>query len=169
MKEELKEKPPFWFPIAPIMVFVCIYLDLLFSTHVVKWLDLEAAAGIPVLLRYGIGGALAVTGIVFFVWGFVQLRPAAAIGFARRLRDDGAYGLTRNPMYFGLNAAFWGAGCILDDLSVLIAACIWSLLNFLSVTLWEERQMLGKFGEEYLEYTKRVPRFIPLRFKKRAG
>ena len=70
-------------------------------------------------------------------------------------------------MYFGLNAAFWGTGLLLDSVKVLIGAFIWSVLNYLSVTLWEEKQMSGKFGEKYLEYKKRVPRFIPIKWRKR--
>ena len=137
MNQEIKEKPPFWFPIAPIII------------------------------RYIIGSLLTIIGIVFFIWGFVKLKPAAAIGFATKLRDKGAYKLTRNPMYFGVNSSFWGIGLILDNLSVLLAAFIWSVLNYLSVTLWEEKQMYGKFGEEYIEYKKRVPRFIPIKSKRR--
>ncbi len=117
--------------------------------------------GIPMLFRYIIGVPLIITGSTFFIWGFAHLKPAAAIGFAKKLRDKGAYGMTRNPMYFGLNAAFWGTGLLIDKLAVLIAALIWSILNYLSVVLWEEKQMYGKFGEEYIGYKKRVPRFVP--------
>ena len=167
MNQELKEKPPFWFPIAPIMVIVFIYLVLLLSQQILRWLNLETYIGIPIILRYSVGVLLVIIGLVFFIWGFIRLRPAAAIGYAKRLRDKGAYGLTRNPMYFGLNSAFWGAGIFLGNLSVLIAAFIWSLLNYLSVTIWEEKQMYAKFGEEYLEYKKRVPRFIPIKLKRK--
>ena len=167
MEQNLKEKPPFWFPIAPIMVIVCIYLVLLLSRHILNWLDLVTYFGIPIIVRYTVGIVLIIIGLIFFIWGFIRLKPAAAIGFAKSLRNSGAYGLTRNPMYFGLNAAFWGTGLLLDNLSVIIAAFIWTLLNYLSVTLWEEKQMYGKFGEEYLEYKKRVPRFIPIKWKRK--
>ncbi|MBL7129151.1 MAG: isoprenylcysteine carboxylmethyltransferase family protein [Ignavibacteria bacterium] len=166
MNQDLKEKPPFWFPIAPIMVIVFIYLVLLLSRQILIWLDLETYLGIPIIIRYIFGVPLIMIGLVFFIGGFARLKPAAAIGFAKRLRDTGAYGLTCNPMYFGLNATFWGTGLLLDNLSVLIGAFIWSILNYLSVTLWEEKQMYSKFGEEYLEYKKRVPRFIPIRLTK---
>jgi len=167
MNKDLKEKPPFWFPVAPVMVIVFIYLVIRMSRQILKWLNLETNLGIPVIIRYSAGSLLIITGLVFFIWGFVRLKPAAAIGYAKKLRNTGAYGLTRNPMYFGLNAAFWGTGVLLDNLSLLVAAFIWSFLNYLSVTLWEEKQMYGKFGEEYLDYKKRVPRFIPVKWKKK--
>ena len=167
MNQEIKEKPPFWFPIAPIMVVVFIYLILLLSGKILEWLDIETYLGIPIILRYLIGSILTIIGLVFFIWGFAKLKPAAAIGYAKKLRDKGAFGLTRNPMYFGVNAAFWGIGLILDNLAVLLAAFIWSVLNYLSVTLWEEKQMYDKFGDEYIEYKKRAPRFIPIKFKRK--
>jgi len=166
MTDDIKEKAPVWFPVAPIVVFVCVYCVLLLGGKIVSWLKLTNDFSIPYYLNYVIGILLAIVGLAFFVWGFAQLKPAAAIGFAKKLRDTGAYGLTRNPMYFGLNAVLWGIGLTLGKFSVLIAAFIWSLLNFLSVTLWEEKQMLGKFGDEYIDYKKRVPRFIPLKFRR---
>jgi len=163
MGKDLEEKAPFWFPIAPIIVVICIYYLLLLSKQIVIWLHLASYLNLPFFIGYIIGIPLAMTGLVFFIWGFSVLRPAAAIGFAKKLRHTGAYGLTRNPMYFGLNAALWGIGLVLGESSILITAFIWSFLNYLSVTLWEEKQMLGKFGDEYLEYKERVPRFIPIK------
>ena len=167
MEKDIKEKPPFWFPIAPIMVVVFIYFLLLLSRHILSWLDLSTYIGIPLYIRYTGGIALIIIGLIFFIWGFIRLKPAAAIGFAKKLRNTGVYGLTRNPMYFGVNAAFCGTGLLLDNLSVIIAALVWSLLNYLSVILWEEKQMNSKFGEEYLEYKERVPRFIPLMLREK--
>ena len=161
METDSKEKPPVWFPIAPIMVVVCITLVLQLSTTIVEYFNFNSKIEIPSFLRLLLGIPLVIIGLVFFIWGFSQLKPAAAIGFAKRLRTSGAYGLTRNPMYFGLNSAFWGTAILLDSLVVLIGAFIWSLLNVISVMLWEEKQMTGKFGQAYLEYKKQVPRFIP--------
>lgn len=163
MERSVKEKAPFWFPVAPIMVIVFIYLVLFLSNHILNWLAVGDRLSLPFFSGYILGLPLMLIGVVFFIWGFSQLRPAAAIGFARRLRDSGAYGLTRNPMYFGLNAAFWGAGLLLDRTSIVLGALIWSFLNYVSVTLWEEKQMFRKFGEEYLEYKKKVPRFLPIK------
>jgi protein-S-isoprenylcysteine O-methyltransferase Ste14 len=161
MEGDVKEKAPFWFPVAPIMVIVFIYLVLFLSNHILGWLAVGDRLSLPFFSGYILGLPLILIGVVFFIWGFSQLRPAAAIGFAKKLRDTGAYGLTRNPMYFGLNAAFWGVGLVLDSTTIVLGALIWSFLNYLSVTIWEEKQMFHKFGEEYLRYKKRVPKFIP--------
>jgi protein-S-isoprenylcysteine O-methyltransferase Ste14 len=166
MEKKEKERPPFWFPVAPVLVVVFIYLILLFSGQIIKRIYLGESFGIPEWLKYTAGVPLILVGLIFFIWGFVQLKPAAAIGFAKRLRDNGACGLTRNPMYFGVNAVFLGSGIFLDK-TVITGALIWSALNYLSVILWEEKQMLSKFGNEYIEYKKKVPRFIPVRIKRK--
>ena len=164
MNENLKEKPPVWFPIAPVMVVVFLYLVWTLSGKIIIWLNIGPFLGVAEKFRYLIGIPFIIIGHIFFIWGFIQLKPAAAIGFARKLRTTGVYGLTRNPMYFGLSTAIFGTGFLLDDLTILLTALIWSCLNYLSVTLWEEKQIFGKFGEEYLEYKKRVPRFIPIKW-----
>ncbi len=160
MNENLKEKPPVWFPIAPVMVVVFLYLVWTLSGKIIIWLNIGPFLGVTEKFRI----PFIIIGLIFFIWGFIQLKPAAAIGFARKLRTTGVYGLTRNPMYFGLSTAIFGTGFLLDDLTILLTALIWSCLNYLSVTLWEEKQIFGKFGEEYLEYKKRVPRFIPIKW-----
>lgn len=158
---ELTEKPPIWFPMAPIMVIVSIWLLLLVSGKIVGYLGLPREIPAPLILRGPVGGFLCLIGPVFFLWGFALLRPEAALGLAKRLRTTGAYALTRNPMYFGVNSAFWGVGILLGMTHVLIAALLWSATNYSMVVLWEEKQLQRKFGEEYLEYKSRVPRFIP--------
>jgi protein-S-isoprenylcysteine O-methyltransferase Ste14 len=95
-------------------------------------------------------------------------KQTIAIGFAKRLRNNGAYGLTRNSMYFRVNSVFWGIGFLLDSVHLLLGESIWSIFNFLIVTLWEEKQMKGKFGDEYLEYKEQVPRFINIRLKRKV-
>jgi len=70
-------------------------------------------------------------------------------------------------MYFGGNAMFWGTAIVLDNLVLLLAACIWLFGNYLVIVLWEEKKLMKKFGEEYIEYKRRVPRFFPVNLRKR--
>ena len=90
MEQKLKEKAPFWFPVAPVMVVVFIYLVLLLSGQIIKWFDLKAHLDISLFFRYIFGILLIIIGATFFIWGFASLKPAAAIGFAKRLRNAGA-------------------------------------------------------------------------------
>jgi protein-S-isoprenylcysteine O-methyltransferase Ste14 len=39
------------------------------------------------------------------------------------------------------------------------------MLYFYVGTFFEERRMVHMFGEEYRNYQRRIPRFLPLRFR----
>jgi len=161
INKETKETAPLWFPIAPVMVLICVGIILFGSYKLSLWLGIPLYLPIPFVLRIIFGVPLILTGGFFFLWGFKLLNPAAAIGFAKKLRTSGAYAYTRNPMYFGVCSTLWGVGILLHLSYILIAALIWSILNYLEVVLWEEKELEVKFGGEYLEYKRRVPRFIP--------
>jgi len=159
--KETKEIPPIWFPIVPVIVLAGIGNVLFISYKVSLWLGIPFYLPIPLVLRIIFGVPLILTGGFFFLWGFKLLKPAGALGLAKKLRTSGAYAYTRNPMYFGVCSILWGVG-ILQGLSyVLIAALIWSAFNYFWVVIGEEKGVEAKFGEEYLEYKRRVSRFIP--------
>lgn len=167
MKRDLKETIPVWAPALPVAVLMLVLLVLLFSRYLLLWLEWETSLGMPILLRYSIGISLIGIGFFIYVWGLKDLKPAGTVGQAKSLRQKGAYGYTRNPMYFGGNAMFWGTAIVLDSLVLLLAASIWLLGNYLEIVLWEEKQLNEKFGEEYREYKRRVPRFFPINLRKR--
>ena len=81
-------------------------------------------------------------------------------GGERRLIDSGIYGRVRHPMYLGslLIYVFF----IITTLSIIslvawIAVCI--VID--RMASFEERYLLGELGNDYVEYTKRVPRWLP--------
>jgi len=73
---------------------------------------------------------------------------------------EGPYTFTRNPMYLGVTIALLGAaiyfGNILSFLSPLI---FFLIMNFYFVPL-EEKLMEGLFGNKYLNYKKKVRRWV---------
>jgi protein-S-isoprenylcysteine O-methyltransferase Ste14 len=80
---------------------------------------------------------------------------------------DGFYRVVRHPVY--LNAAVWGIAYALIvnyvGAYVLFVAAIPVLYV---ITVLEERELIDRFGEEYREYRREVPRFIP-RWRKATG
>ena len=100
--KETKEIPPIWFPIVPILVLVGIGSVLFISYKLSLWLGILFYLPIPLILRIIFGISLILIGSFFFIWGFGLLKPAGALGLAKKLRTSGAYAYTRNPMYFGV-------------------------------------------------------------------
>jgi protein-S-isoprenylcysteine O-methyltransferase Ste14 len=76
------------------------------------------------------------------------------------LVTDGAYGLTRNPLYLGGAAMWTGWAVLLGNLRVAAAASVlFTGLERVGIP-FEERVLENTFGETYDEYRKRVPRWL---------
>lgn len=73
----------------------------------------------------------------------------------------GPYSITRNPLYVFSFIGAAGAGAQFGNLTAAFAAAILTVIVFAVVVRKEERFLAEKFGETYLSYKRRVPRFIP--------
>ena len=78
------------------------------------------------------------------------------------LAQGGIYAHIRHPRYLGSFFAILGA-CLLGGTGAMwIVAAVWCVLT-LSTVWFEERELRMRFGAEYEQYCRRVPRFLPLR------
>jgi protein-S-isoprenylcysteine O-methyltransferase Ste14 len=112
--------------------------------------------------------SVAIGSIVAGLGALIRLWAAGHIDKGKALATAGPYALTRNPLYLG---------SLLMGVGVFIAGQIyWLLLSFaiLYVALYfpvmkrEEKDLLQGYGNEFLEYSKRVPMFLP-RFQSAGG
>lgn len=69
----------------------------------------------------------------------------------------------RHPQYTGLFIIVFGEGIVHWPTIVSVAAFPVIVLAYKLLARKEERQMVEKFGDEYREYQKQVPMFIPRR------
>lgn len=115
---------------------------------------------------------LLLASIALVVLGLLALKRN---GEANRQRDDGGlyefektttlvtsgiFRYIRHPMYASLLALTWGA--FLQAPSWLGAGlAVFSTANVLLTALSDEKECLAYFGDEYLAYIQRTPRFIP--------
>lgn len=106
-----------------------------------------------------IGGALIVLGTALADWGVRTLTSRTSRGLGGRFRWRGPYRWTRNPQYLGHMAVVLGVMLGFDSTLVVIIG----LLAIACLTLTpiaEEPWLAERYGEEYQEYLRRVPRFI---------
>jgi len=104
---------------------------------------------------------LTVAGLLFTLWSLLFLRRSFSIvPQARQLVTGGPYRLCRNPLYLGEVVGGWAA--FLPTIGWAGAVVLATSLGFQLVRVFAEERVLARsFGQEYLDYCRRVPRFFP--------
>jgi len=108
-----------------------------------------------------IGIALYTFGLIIVILGFFGLGSSVSVGLPEektKLKTGGIYRVSRNPMYIG-------------GFVMCVGSCVYSihLINFLlllitatihhSIVLKEEQFLEKRFGNNWLEYKKKVQRY----------
>jgi protein-S-isoprenylcysteine O-methyltransferase Ste14 len=73
----------------------------------------------------------------------------------------GLYRYVRNPMYVGVAAVIFGQALLLNSTRLFIYGACVSLGFQVFVVLYEEPKLRRTFGEEYEQFCRNVPRWIP--------
>jgi protein-S-isoprenylcysteine O-methyltransferase Ste14 len=99
------------------------------------------------------------------VWdfGWTGHGTPAPVAPPKKLVVVGFYRYVRNPMYLGFYAGWIGLWVVFGRASLLAiaVACLAVLGTTLFVALYEEPTLGKMFGEDYAEYRRNVPRWIP--------
>ena len=72
----------------------------------------------------------------------------------------GPFKFTRNPTYFGMALTLFGIALLLGSLITFIIPIIFIVLTSIFTIPIEEKNLEKKFGKKYLEYKKKVRRWI---------
>jgi len=78
-----------------------------------------------------------------------------------KLKTDGIYGLTRNPMYNGWWLMISGITLMWGNAFMLILPFVNRLIMTVILINTEEKWLSDLYGDEYNEYKRKVKRFIP--------
>jgi len=81
----------------------------------------------------------------------------------RRLVAVGPYAHVRNPMIVGVMSLIAGEATLLDSTRIAAWAVAFFAINHVYFVLSEEPGLEKRFGADYLEYERNVPRWIPRR------
>jgi protein-S-isoprenylcysteine O-methyltransferase Ste14 len=73
----------------------------------------------------------------------------------------GPYSIMRNPLYFFSFLGFIGAGIAFGSLSITLLLIFTFGVTHIPIILYEEKKLLSIFGDKFIEYQQRVPRFFP--------
>src|SRR5712692_5635006 len=117
-----------------------------------------------------VGGVLIAAGIALYFacafWGFAMRGKGTPLPLdpPKKLVVVGPYRVVRNPMYWGVGSVVLGEAAIFHSIALAELAIVFAVGVIVFVLLFEEPVLKRKFGAEYEEYCRRVPRWLP-RFK----
>jgi protein-S-isoprenylcysteine O-methyltransferase Ste14 len=150
---------------VPILVLGKLAVAACWLFFLVKALGIDPMLYDSALTR-SLGVVLVVAGFVLLALGFIYLGRSVSVGLPQEeteLKTRGVYRITRNPMYFGGFLVCIGS-CLIFIHPVNFLLCALAIGTHHTIVIREERFLEERFGEQWLEYKQRVPRYIG-RFK----
>lgn len=79
--------------------------------------------------------------------------------------SSGPYRFSRNPMVIGVFLIILGQSFFFFSLSLLAVALLFGAVLYLYIICYEEPSLRERFGEPYVSYCMKVPRFLPVTYK----
>ena len=126
---------------------------------------IDIGVQIPAPLRYWIGGLIIAGAVVLLGgWSVLLMRRSGQSENpwkpTTQIIDRGPYRFTRNPMYLQMVVGCIGFAVLLMNMWILILTpiCGWALQQLAIVP--EEQYLERKFGAVYVDYKRRVRRWI---------
>lgn len=158
MKKESKDNAAIRIP-PPLFFLACLGTGLLLESlapiHLVS---------ISLFPRVIVGGTFVLVSIYFALSGFVVLiknrTPFDTAKSTIKIVQEGPYRFSRNPLYLSLLLLLFGISVLTVSLWLLFTLPILFILFLFKAVKPEEDYLSKKFGEEYLDYSSKVRRWI---------
>ena len=152
-------------------VYVPVLFPLTFLICLVA-IGLDQILGLPALFSHPtnflIAGITFFSGAFLWLWTYEQLSrlgegsPSPTAGRTMKLVTTGIYAYSRNPSLFGKLLGFLAVGFALNSMAFCFILTPLLLIGSLIEKVWrQEPQLIEIFGDDYIEYQKNVPLFIP--------
>jgi protein-S-isoprenylcysteine O-methyltransferase Ste14 len=116
----------------------------------------------PSIRSLWLGGAIALVGALLRLWA------AGHIEKGRTLTQGGPYAFMRNPLYLGSFVMALGIIIAGQGYWLLLPFGLFFAAFYYPVMRAEEQELLQGYGDEFLDYSQRVPLFFP-EFPKAGG
>jgi protein-S-isoprenylcysteine O-methyltransferase Ste14 len=114
-------------------------------------------------VMHGTGLILMLFSVVVFLLAVITIRSNWRAGYSyeqdTQLITNGVYRFSRNPAFVGFDLMYIGCALVFPNLvNVLFAFVVICLFHF--QILGEERFLAYKFGKAYLDYKRKVRRYV---------
>lgn len=109
--------------------------------------------------------ALLIIGTVILFLSTFKLKSDLVFGLSssskHKLQTNGIYSLSRHPFYLGFIFILFSSCLLIPHyLNILAFLGAWIIHHFIMIK--EEEFLIRQYGDEYIQYTKRVKRYITL-------
>ncbi|MEX2703975.1 MAG: isoprenylcysteine carboxylmethyltransferase family protein [Candidatus Freyrarchaeum guaymaensis] len=153
--------------LGTVLHYIGVAVEYFIVIFLAVWLN--NVLKIPSLFSFPLrafGFVLTAFGLFLIVWcSWLQFTVGqGTTGFSeptRKLVACGPYGIVRNPMMYGQFLVFAGLGLLLDLGAMFLLLPIVILATHGFIVFIEEPDLKRRFGQEWVDYTKRVPRWFP--------
>lgn len=111
-----------------------------------------------------LGMMLALLGDGVFICSVLTMRDSWRAGVSRtdrtELVTDGIYQFSRNPAFLGFDLVYIGIVMMFFNWGLFAVSVFAAVMFHLQIVNVEEDFLMGAFGSEYLDYKKKVNRYI---------
>jgi protein-S-isoprenylcysteine O-methyltransferase Ste14 len=104
------------------------------------------------------GILIVIIGLIISYKGLVEIKPNLLK--AGEVYKKGLYGGVRHPVYSGLIISVIGLSLFVYSLIFLVYSFV-AVLMLIYLAVYEEKNLIRRFGKKYMEYRKQVPMLIP--------
>ena len=152
------DSPGIYFP--PPLIYAVIFLAAVFIQKKIPIDDhffksrMAPVIGILFLLLAVYFGTRSMNQFIQTKNTIVPNKPAAS------LQTTGVYHSTRNPMYLALVMLYLGLSCLIGNWWNIILLPLLLLIIQEYIIKKEEKYLVRKFGQEYIDYRHRVRRWL---------
>ena len=115
-------------------------------------------------LPIALGSILLAGSLLLILWSVLTFRRAhtnvSTHSAAMAIVSIGPFSISRNPIYFAMLLSFAGFALTANSLWFVFALLVMFILLRFGVISREEEYLTRKFGQPYLDYKAKVPRWI---------
>ncbi len=112
----------------------------------------------------GLGAVLSVAGTIIFITAVRTMRDSWRAGVSKtdktELVTNGIYQISRNPAFLGFDLLYLGTLLMFFNWILFLCTVFVILMYHLQIVNVEEDFLLITFGEEYVQYKKKVCRYL---------
>lgn len=139
-----------------------LYLVALVAVMILDWL--RPVAIMEHVVTVWVGGAAMLAGLAFNLWGVWSMRrartPINPYQPVETVVRVGAFSVSRNPLYVGLDLLLLGFVLVLNTFwGTAVFVVLLAIMHY-GVILPEERYLQAKFGDAYAHYRAAVRRYL---------